>query len=307
MIRAAAAVRQSTPPGVCPRELTDLRLLYILPALRVNTHLRRLIGMASFSTIEFGIDKGVARITLDRPDAANGLNLQMARELLEASLACRCSSEVRAVVLTGKGRIFCAGGDLKSFAENQARLQVFIKELTTYLHAAIGNFARMRAPLVVAVNGTAAGAGFSLAACGDLVLAARSAKFTMAYTAAGLVPDGSSSYFLPRIVGLRRTQELMLTNRRLSAEEALEWGLLTRVVEDAELAAETDALAAGLAAGPTRAFGAVKKLLACSFDSALETQMELEGTEIADAAVTPDGREGVAAFLGKRTPTFSGS
>lgn len=262
--------------------------------------------MASFSTIEFAVDSGIARITLDRPDAANGLNLQMARELLEASLACRCSSAVRAVVLTGKGRMFCAGGDLKSFVENDARLENFIKELTTYLHAAITNFARMRAPLIVAVNGAAAGAGFSLAACGDLVLAARSAKFAMAYTAAGLVPDGSASYFLPRILGLRRAQELMLTNRRLGAEEALEWGLLTRVVDDAELAAETDRLAVQIAAGPTGAFGAVKKLLAGTFDSTLETQMELEGSAISEAAVARDGREGVAAFLAKRAPVFTG-
>jgi 2-(1,2-epoxy-1,2-dihydrophenyl)acetyl-CoA isomerase len=262
--------------------------------------------MASCSTLEFGIDAGIARITLDRPEAANGLNMQMAQELLQASLACRCTPSVRAVVLTGKGRMFCAGGDLKSFVENDARLEIFVKELTTHLHAAIVNFAHMRAPLIVAVNGVAAGAGFSLAACGDLVLAARSAKFAMAYTAAGLVPDGSSSYFLPRIMGLRRTQELMLSNRRLGAEEALQWGLLTRVVDDAELQAETDRLAAQIAAGPTGSFGAVKKLLACTFDSTLETQMELEGSAIAAAAITRDGREGVAAFLGKRAPVFSG-
>ena len=119
------------------------------------------------------------------------------------------------------------------------------------------------------------------------------------------MPDGSGSYFLPRIVGLRRAQELILTNRRLSADEALEWGLLTRVVDDAELAAEAGKLAAQIAAGPTGAFGAVKKLLATSFDSTLETQMELEGAAIAAAAISRDGQEGVAAFLGKRAPVFT--
>ena len=132
--------------------------------------------MATFSTLDFVIDSGIARITLNRPDAANGISMQLAQELLQASLACRCSPQVRAVLLTGKGRMFCAGGDLNSFVENAGNLEGFIKELTTYLHAAIANFAHMRAPLIVAVNGAAAGAGFSLAACGDLVLAARSAK-----------------------------------------------------------------------------------------------------------------------------------
>ena len=141
----------------------------------------------------------------------------------------------------------------------------------------------------------------------DLVLAARSAKFSMAYTGAGLVPDGSASYFLPRIIGLRRAQELILTNRRLGAEEALEWGLLTRVVDDAELAAEAEKLAAQIATGPTGAYGAVKKLLASTFDSTLETQMELEGAAIAAAAISRDGREGVAAFLGKRKPSWTGN
>jgi 2-(1,2-epoxy-1,2-dihydrophenyl)acetyl-CoA isomerase len=263
--------------------------------------------MDAFSTIGFDIDAGIARITLNRPDAANGLNMQMARELLDASIACRYRKDVRAVVLSGSGKMFCAGGDLRSFAANSDRIDAFIKELTTYLHAAVANFARMDAPLIVAVNGMAAGAGFSLAACGDLVIAARSARFAMAYTAAGLVPDGSSSYFLPRIIGLRRAQELMLTNRRLSAEEALEWGLVTRVVDDAELAQAADELARQIAVGPTGAYGAVKKLLSTSFEHALETQMELEGSAIAAASASPDGREGVAAFLEKRAAQFTGN
>jgi 2-(1,2-epoxy-1,2-dihydrophenyl)acetyl-CoA isomerase len=165
----------------------------------------------------------------------------------------------------------------------------------------------MDAPLVVAVNGTAAGAGFSVAISGDLVLAAESAKFAMAYTAAGLSPDGSSSFFLPRLVGMRRAQELMLTNRRLSAAEALDWGLVSQVVPDAELADTAFALAKQLAAGPTRALGMVKKLLATSFQESLETQMELEARGIAEMAGTADGREGIDAFLSKRAPGFRGA
>jgi 2-(1,2-epoxy-1,2-dihydrophenyl)acetyl-CoA isomerase len=165
----------------------------------------------------------------------------------------------------------------------------------------------MRAPLVIAVNGTAAGAGMSLAITGDLVLAADSAKFTMAYTAAGLSPDGSSSYFLPRLVGLRRAQELLFTNRRLSAAEALDWGLVTQVVTDGELAETAQTLATRLAAGPTSAYGMVKSLLIDTYDTSLEGQMELEGRGIADMAAGPDGLEGIAAFVNKRTPAFTGA
>ena len=263
--------------------------------------------MTDFTTIEFTVEGPLARITLDRPDAANGLSMDMARELLSASISCRGNPGLRAVLLTGKGRFFCAGGDLKGFVDNAPTLYAFVKELTTLLHAAIANFAQMPAPLVVAVNGAAAGAGFSLAASGDLVLAARSAKFSMAYTAAGLVPDGSSTWYLPRIVGLRRTQELMLTNRRLSAEEAMDWGIVTRVVEDAELGEESLRLARQIAEGPTVAFGKVKRLLADSIGNSLEAQLEAESQAIAEAATTADGREGVAAFFAKRQPVYSGS
>ncbi|MBP8926034.1 MAG: enoyl-CoA hydratase/isomerase family protein [Pseudomonadales bacterium] len=262
--------------------------------------------MPSLTTLEFTCDHGVAHITLNRPDAANGLDMTMAQELLQVSIACRADPEVRAVLLDAHGRMFCAGGDLKSFVAHQAQLHAYIKELTTYLHAAITNFARMRAPLIAAVQGAAAGAGFSIVCCADLVLAARSAKFTMAYTGAGLVPDGSSSYFLPRIVGLRRTQELMLTNRRLGAEEALDWGIVTRVVDDEALTAEAGDLAQQIAAGPTGAFAAVKKLLAGTFECSLETQMEQESMAIADAAISADGLEGVAAFFARRPAVFSG-
>lgn len=263
--------------------------------------------MSSFTTLAFSLDNGLARITLNRPDAANGLDMQMSKELLQVSYLCVSDPAVRAVLLNANGKMFCAGGDLNGFVVNRPNLRASVKELTTYLHAAVANFARMRAPLVVAVNGAAAGAGFSLALIGDIVLAGASAKFTMAYTAAGLVPDGSSSYVLPRVVGLRRAQELMLTNRRLTAAEAQDWGIVTRVVEDAELAAEADKVARQLASGPTRAFGHVRKLLLKTFDNTLETQMEEESAAIADAACAPDGIEGVDAFFAKRPPVFNGA
>jgi len=254
----------------------------------------------------FDVTEGVATLTLNRPDAANAVDLTLGRELMQAAIRCDEDPSVRAVLLTGAGGMFCAGGDLKAFAAYGEELPLLLKELTVYLHAATSRLARMRAPLVVAVNGAAGGAGLSLAAAGDLVLAAESAKFALAYTAVGLSPDGSSSWFLPRVIGLRRTQELMLTNRRLSAEEARDWGLVTRVVPDAELAPEARALAEQLAAGPTRAFGVVKQLLATSAQESLETQMELEARGIAGMSATRDGREGIQAFLEKRTPHFEG-
>jgi 2-(1,2-epoxy-1,2-dihydrophenyl)acetyl-CoA isomerase len=258
-----------------------------------------------FATLLFEVRKGVAHITLNRPDAANSINLQMSKDLAYAALSCDEDPAVRAVLISGKGRIFCGGGDVASFSRTLDTLPVLLKELTTYLHAAISRFARMRAPVVVAVNGAAAGAGFSLASAGDLVIAVEAAKFTMAYTAIGLAPDGSSTYHLPRLIGTRRALELMLTNRVLSAAEALEWGLVNRVVANDALAEESEALAARLAAGPTVAFGAVKDLVSHCHDS-LESQMERETRRIADCARTADAREGIGAFIEKRKPAFRG-
>jgi len=256
-------------------------------------------------TLDLRRDGAIARITLDRPPA-NALDLTMARELAEVALVCDEDPEVRVVVLTGRGKAFCAGGDLASFGAAGERVPTLLKELTASLHVAIARFARMRAPVIAAVNGVAAGAGFSLVTACDLAVAAASARFTMAYTRAGLVPDGSSTFFLPRLIGLRRTQELMITNRMLSSAEALEWGVLTRVVPDAELETTVDALAREVAAGPTGALASVKRLLLLSGGDRLEAQMEAETREIADAARRPDGREGIAAFLEKRPPRFVG-
>jgi 2-(1,2-epoxy-1,2-dihydrophenyl)acetyl-CoA isomerase len=154
------------------------------------------------------------------------------------------------------------------------------------------------------VNGSAVGAGFSLSLIGDYVIAAESAKFTMAYTAAGLSPDGSSTYYLPRLIGLRKAQELALTNRVLTATEALEWGLVTRVVADSVLRNEALVVCRRMASGPASAQSVVKKLLLCSLQSSLEEQMEIEGREISRMIVSPDGQEGIRAFKEKRKPEF---
>jgi 2-(1,2-epoxy-1,2-dihydrophenyl)acetyl-CoA isomerase len=257
-----------------------------------------------YRTLGFELKDHVARITLNRPDSGNALDGEMGRELMHAAIRCSEERAVRVVLLGGAGRMFCVGGDLKSFAAQAERLSAHLKELAGMLHLAISRFVRMDAPFIVAVNGAAGGGGMSFVLAADLVFAAESAKFTMAYTRAGLSPDGGSTYFLPRIVGVRRALELALTNRVLSAREALEWGLVTRVVPDAALGAEAQAAATQLASGATRAFGAAKRLLHHSFAESLETQMELEAQAIAEQARGADAREGIAAFIAKRAPRF---
>jgi 2-(1,2-epoxy-1,2-dihydrophenyl)acetyl-CoA isomerase len=248
----------------------------------------------------------VATITLNRPEAYNALDLGLGRDLFHATLEVDEDPDVRCVVITGAGKAFCAGGNVKDFADNLPRIGILVKELTTYLHGAVSRLARSNKPVIMAVNGVAAGGGLSFALSGDVVIAAESARFTMAYSKIAATPDGSSSYFLPRLIGLRRALELYLTNRVLSAREALEWGLVTRVVPDAELRSAVDALARELAAGPTLAIGGAKRLFHQSTWESLETQMELEAQAIAASGHTEDFREGVTAFANKQTPTFKG-
>jgi len=256
--------------------------------------------------VSFEMDGGIARMTLNRPDVGNALHIDMCKEMMDVSIRCDEDPEVRVLVVDAVGRMFCAGGDLKAFADHADNLGPILKEMTIWLHGTFSRFARMRAPVVTAVNGIAAGGGFGLAMCSDYVIAAESAGFAMAFTAAGLSPDSSSTWFLPRIIGLRRTQELMLTNRRIDAREALDWGLVTRVVADDSLASEAMGIAGKLASGPTEAYGSVKRLLAATFDNGLETQMEMEAREVTENARGADGREGVGAFLAKRKPGFTG-
>lgn len=247
----------------------------------------------------------VALVTLNRPDSANTLNLQMAMDLLAAAMTCARTAAVRAVVLTGAGRHFCFGGDLRAMATRDTSGDGYIRELTTYLHAAISHFVRMDAPVVAAVNGTAAGAGVGLVAMADLALCARSSKFNLAYTNAGLTPDAGTTFLLPRTVGVKRAMELLLLNRTLPAAEALVWGLVNEVVADEQLLTRAMEVAEQLAQGASGAYGATKRLVAQSL-GAFESQMVLESETIAAHAVSPEGTEGISAFLEKRKPQFPG-
>ncbi|KQW39206.1 enoyl-CoA hydratase/isomerase family protein [Rhizobacter sp. Root404] len=260
--------------------------------------------MSDYKTLEVEIQGPVGTVRMNRPAAANGIDLVMASELAQVAATLDAEGSIRAVILTGTGKFFSAGGDLKQMGALEPGAGLRVKRMADDVHRAISIFSRMKAPLVVAVNGVAAGGGFSLALCGDIVLAAQSATFTMAYSKAGLSPDGSSTYFLPRLIGLRKTQDLMFTNRKLSSQQALEWGLVHEVIPDAELAVTAFDLASRLASGASGSHKAMKKLLLATWGNGLETQMELEGRYIASMAGSEEGREGITAFIEKRLPKF---
>lgn len=248
-------------------------------------------------------DGGVWELVLARPPA-NALNIQMAHEFRVAASFLAARPDVRAVVLYTEGKIFFGGGDLAEFQEGGAETPANLHEMTIDLHGAVSRFARMGAPLIGAITGTTGGAGMSLTAAMDMVIAGESAKFTMGYTAAGLTPDGTSTFFLSRVVGLRRATELVLTNRMLSAQEALDWGLVNQVVADDEAVDTARQLAARLAAGPKNAFQGAKRLLIAGANSSLGEAMELEAHAMSEQSMHPEAVEGIASFLEKRRPEF---
>ena len=258
-------------------------------------------------TINFKIENEIAYIELNRPKQYNSLNQTMADDLFKVSLECDDNPKIRSVLMTGSGEdAFCAGGDVNSFYKYGNKTSSHLKEVTTTLHGAISRLSRMNAPLIVAVNGVAAGAGFSFVGFADIAIASTNATFVSAYSKIGLTPDGSSTYFLPRIIGTRRYTELILTNRVLSANEALDWGLINKVVDFKYLKDEANNLAKKLASGPTLAFGKLKNLVNNSFLDSLEGQMEYEARMISDSAKTKDGMNGIDAFVNKKQVSFRG-
>jgi len=246
----------------------------------------------------------VAHVTLRRPDRGNAIDLATARGLLAAATACR-GQPVRAIVLRGEGRSFCVGGDLREFSGfTGTALARHLAEVTGALHGALRAFHELDAPLIAAVQGAVAGAGVGLAAAADLTLAASDATFVLAYTGIGYSPDAGVTWSLPRLVGPKRALDLLLTNRRVGAREAADIGLVSRVVETARLADEVDRLAAELAAGATGAIGVTRRLVAAGLSAGRDPHLDGEAAALAAAAVSAEGREGVAAFLDKRPPRF---
>ncbi len=259
--------------------------------------------MPEYTAIRYDVADGVATVTLNRPEAANSLNGELSAQLVDALIRAEEDAAVRALVISGgTGRFFCAGADLKSFYAAPGAL----KSRVSMVHVALSRIVRAPFPVIAAVNGTAAGGGMGLACGCDLIVAGESARFIMAYTRRGLSPDGTTTYFLPRRIGIGRALELAYTNRTLSAGEALEWGLVNRVAPDEELLAQTHALAAELARGATRAFAAAKRLMHTGMTELLETQIENELRSIYELAGSDDTKDAIRAFNEKRAPAFRG-
>jgi 2-(1,2-epoxy-1,2-dihydrophenyl)acetyl-CoA isomerase len=252
--------------------------------------------------LRFGIENGVARIVLAAPDSYNAVDLAMTRELLAAAIACEAAADLRCVLLTAEGAQFSVGGNLREFVAERDRIQAHTREMTVNFHGAIVILNRLPVPVVAAVNGTAAGGGFSMVLMCDLAIAARSAKFNFAYTRSGLTPDGGATYFLPRLIGPQRAFDLLATNPTLSADEALALGLVGRVVDDDAFAAEVDALVGQLAAMPGDTLGRLKVLLRAGLDNSLAAQLDLEGRQIAEISSSPETQATLDAFLARRRP-----
>ncbi len=261
----------------------------------------------AYETILFEIADGVAKLTLNRPDRLNSFTVQMHGEVANALSAVEGDAGVRALLLTGAGRGFCAGQDLSDRAVAPGGDGVDLGEsLENRYNPLIRRLIALPKPVVCAVNGVAAGAGANIAFAADIVFAARSAKFIQSFSNIGLVPDSGGTWILPRLAGQARALGLALTGEPLSAEKAEAWGLIWRCVDDAELMAEAGRIAARLAAGPTRGFAAIKSAMRKGWLASLDQQLDLERDLQRELGRSADYREGVAAFMEKRTPKFTG-
>lgn len=241
---------------------------------------------------------GVGHVELNRPEASNTIDLPWTAAFADVLEQVREDESVRVVLLTGRGRMFCAGGDLGAMDAAPDR-SAFLQELADALHVGVRILDGLDKSVVVGVQGAAAGAGLSLVLGGDLVVAGRSASFVTAYTSVGLTPDGGQSWLLPRVVGLQRALELTLTPRRLSADEAQDWGIVSTVVDDEAVADEALALARRLADGPARAFGRARRLLRSSYDTALSERLDTEARTIAASVAEPESGALITRFLSR--------
>ena len=253
------------------------------------------------------VEAGVQTITLNRPERLNAFNPEMHRELRAALARAEDDDAIRAVLLTGAGRGFCAGQDLseRDMSASTAPLDLSVT-IGTHYNPLVRHMRALPKPIVCAVNGVAAGAGANVALACDLVLAARSASFIQAFARIGLVPDSGGTWVLPRLAGRARALGLALLGDKLGAQDAASWGLIWKVVDDDKLMAEAGALARSLAAGPTRAYGLIKRALDASATNTLDAQLDLERDLQREAGFSADYREGVTAFLEKRAPAFKG-
>jgi len=260
-----------------------------------------------YETVDVNRDGGAVKIALNRPDRMNAWSDGLSQDLLAVLREVAADETVRAVMLTGNGRAFCSGADLKDGADDAVagKLDTYTT-LTRWYHPIVTTIREMPKPVLTAVNGPAAGAGLSLALAGDLVVAAESAYFMLAFVGIGLVPDGGASLFVPSRVGFARAAEMAMLGERVSASKAVDWGLINSAWPDAEFAAKAGALLARLAAGPTRSYAGSKRELNHWMYDRMAAHLELEASIQGELAASADFVEGVSAFLQKRPPEFGG-
>jgi 2-(1,2-epoxy-1,2-dihydrophenyl)acetyl-CoA isomerase len=262
----------------------------------------------NLETVLYSLDGDVATIQMNRPEALNALSLQLGKDLASA-VKQSISDNSRAVILTGSGRAFCSGGDLRemrAMGESQGSIEAFLDEPLKALHEVVTLIRQAPIPFVAAVNGVCAGAGTNFALACDLVLAAEDASFNEAFVRIGLSPDCGGTFFLPRAIGEKLAAEMFMTGMTVSAQRAAEIGMINRVVPAAELVAEAQKVASELAGGPTAALGRVKRMLNATFSNDLTEQLKLEADCQVESGQSPDFKEGVSAFFEKRPPKFSG-
>lgn len=260
-----------------------------------------------YETVDVNRDGAAVKIALNRPERMNAWSNGLSRDLLAVLREVAADETVRAVMLTGNGRAFCSGADLKDGADDAVagKLDTYTT-LTRWYHPIVTTIREMPKPVLTAVNGPAAGAGLSLALAGDLVVAAESAYFMLAFVGIGLVPDGGASLFVPSRVGFARAAEMAMLGERVSAAKAVDWGLINSAWPDVEFAAKADALLARLAAGPTRSYAGSKRELNHWMYDRMAAHLELEASIQGELAASADFVEGVSAFLQKRPPEFGG-
>ncbi|RRH76244.1 enoyl-CoA hydratase/isomerase family protein [Falsigemmobacter faecalis] len=250
---------------------------------------------------------GIAHITLNRPEAGNGFSIALMRALQEAIMTVHGDARVRAVVLSGTGKIFCGGGDVKEFASKGADLPNYLRMATAWLQVCVSGLVNLEVPVITRVQGAATGgAGLGLVCCTDLVVAGRSARFMAGGTRVGMAPDAGASATLSRIVGFRRAMDLVLTNRFVDAAEALQIGLVSRVVDDEALDAEVMVLARRIAEGAPQAQSATKRLMWNGLGRGFEASLPDEAREVARLSGTADSLEGLQAVIARRAPQFTG-
>jgi 2-(1,2-epoxy-1,2-dihydrophenyl)acetyl-CoA isomerase len=257
--------------------------------------------------IEVKHHENIAEVALNRPETYNAFNLEMVSQLANHLMALAKDEGVKGIVISGKGKAFCAGGDLKFAVESPDGAGPAFHRLAAQFHLAIVEIRRMRKPVVAAIHGAAAGGGFSLALACDLRVMETSARLIQAYTSNGLCIDGGGTFTLPRIVGFARALEIAAFDNPISAEQALEWGMVTKVAEDGKALEEALSMLQQLAQRSVHSFGWTKKLLTDSFTTSFESQIEMERVGLCECAEHPDGQEGLNAFVEKRKPKYGKS